>query len=110
MQGSKLIENLNKMLMQGRDSALLRYGLGTEYLKQGEARTAVIHLREAVRMDPRYSAAWKMLGQALADTGADLEAAEAYREGISAAEARGDIQAAKEMRVFLKRIERAHPA
>ncbi|MHB8416123.1 MAG: tetratricopeptide repeat protein [Acidiferrobacteraceae bacterium] len=110
MQGSKLIENLNQMLAQGRDSALLRYGLGIEYLKAGEPQTAAMHLREAVRQDPHYSAAWKMLGKALADAGADPEAAEAYREGIAAAEAKGDIQAAKEMRVFLARIGRAHPS
>ena len=31
----------------------------------------------------------------------------AYRDGIAAAEARGDLQAVKEMRVFLKRLERS---
>jgi hypothetical protein len=34
------------------------------------------------------------------------EAADAYRRGIEVAERRGDQQAAKEMRVFLKRITR----
>jgi len=31
----------------------------------------------------------------------------AYTQGIAVAERRGDIQAAKEMRVFLKRLERS---
>ena len=31
----------------------------------------------------------------------------AYREGIAVAEAKGDIQAAKEMKVFARRLERA---
>jgi len=34
-------------------------------------------------------------------------AADAYEQGIAVAEERGDIQAAKEMRVFLKRSNKA---
>lgn len=56
--------------------------------------------------DPKYSAAWKLLGKALADNGQDAEALQAYRDGIGVAEARGDKQAAKEMTVFAKRLEK----
>ncbi len=100
------LENFEKMLEQGRDSALLRYSLGNEYLKADNPCNAVSHLREAVRQDPKHSASWKLLGKALAETG-DLEGAlEAYRQGISVAEQKGDIQAAKEMGVFLRRLEK----
>ncbi len=110
MEESKLIENLKKMLARGQDSALLRYGIGVEYLKLAAPHEAVEHLREAVRQDPTYSAAWKLLGKALAETGDVQEAAKVYRQGIAAAESKGDLQAAKEMRVFLGRIERAQPS
>lgn len=85
---------------------MLRYSLGTAYLKENDADRAAEHLREATRQDPQYSAAWKMLGKAL--EGAELwqEALEAYRQGIEVAQQRGDIQAAKEMGVFAKRIEK----
>ena len=66
----------------------------------------MVHLREAVARDPRYSAAWKLLGRALADTGDAPAALAAYREGIAVAQARGDKQAAKEMTVFAKRLEK----
>ncbi len=104
-----VIENLEGMLAQGRDSALLRYGLGHEYLKRGDPRLAVTHFRQAVALDAQYSAAWKLLAQALAESGAVKEAAETYRRGIEVAQARGDIQAAKEMQVFLRRLEKASP-
>jgi Tfp pilus assembly protein PilF len=94
------------MLAGGRDNALLRYSLGNEYLKQGDAVNAAIHLRRAVEHDPKYSAAWKLLGKALSDAEAWDEALAAYRQGIVVAEARGDKQAAKEMAVFAKRIEK----
>jgi Tfp pilus assembly protein PilF len=94
------------MLAGGRDNALLRYSLGNEYLKQGDAAQAAVHLRRAVEHDPKYSAAWKLLGRALSDAEAWDEALAAYRQGIVVAEARGDKQAAKEMAVFAKRIEK----
>ena len=100
------IADFESMLAQGRDNALLRYSLGNEYLKQGEAAKAAEHLRRAVEHDPKYSAAWKLLGRALADAAAWSEALAAYRQGIAVAEARGDVQAAKEMGVFARRIEK----
>jgi predicted Zn-dependent protease len=100
------IGSFEAMLAAGRDNALLRYSLGNEYLKQGDAARAVEHLRRAVGHDPQYSAAWKLLGRALAESNQPAEALAAYREGIAVAHARGDVQAAKEMAVFARRMER----
>lgn len=92
------------MLAQGRDDALLRYGLGSEYLKRAEFERAAEHLRIALAHAPDYSAAWKLLGQALAGAGDKAGAADAYSAGIKAAEGKGDLQAAREMKVFLRRL------
>ena len=100
------IADFEKMLAAGRDNALLRFSLGNEYLKAGQPSEAVPHLRRAVEQDPKYSAAWKLLGRALTEAEAWDEALAAYGEGIAVAEARGDVQAAKEMGVFAKRIEK----
>jgi Tfp pilus assembly protein PilF len=101
-----MIERFEGLLAAGKDGALLRFGLGSEYLKAGESAKAAVHLREALARDPGYSAAWKLLGKAL-EAGDRREAAEAYRQGIAAAEAKGDKQAAREMKVFLARLDRA---
>lgn len=98
------IADFEIMLAAGRDNALLRYSLGNEYLKQGDAARAAGHLRRAVEHDPTYSAAWKLLGRALAEAEAWQDALAAYRQGIAVAEARGDKQAAREMDVFARRI------
>jgi len=102
-----VVENLEEMLRKGRDNALLRYGLGTEYLKAGDAEKAIEHAAEAVRLNPGYSAAWKLYGKALNAAGRTEQAASAYEHGIDASEKNGDIQAAKEMRVFLRRLKKA---
>lgn len=95
------------LLAAGKDSALLRFGLGSHYLNAGEAARAAEHLRSAVAQDPAYSAAWKLLGKALQAAGDAPGAMQAWRSGIAAAEARGDKQAAREMGVFLRRLEKA---
>lgn len=100
-----MIEQFEAMLAAGKDGALLRFGLGSEYLKAGDATRAAMHLREALARDPAYSAAWKLLGKALV-TAEPAQAAQAWRSGIAAAEAKGDKQAAREMQVFLRRLER----
>ena len=101
------IKTLEKMLDGPRDGALLRFSLGNEYLKIGDPAKAADCFQAAVDRDGHYSAAWKALGKALSESGNHLGALSAYERGISVAEAKGDIQAAKEMTVFAKRIRKA---
>ena len=103
---SAAIANLQKFIGTPRDGALLRFSLGNEYLKSGDAHNAQLQLREAVARDPAYSAAWKLLGSALTGLGQPQEALAAYRQGIAVAESKGDKQAAREMTVFARRIEK----
>jgi Tfp pilus assembly protein PilF len=98
-------ERFEALLASGKDNALLRFGLGMHYLNAGEHLRAAQHLRRAVEHDRDYSAAWKLLGKALASGGDSAGAMAAYRSGIDAATRRGDKQAAKEMTVFLRRLE-----
>ena len=106
MDSASVVQNLEKLLSQGKDSALLRFSLGAEYLKLRQTWVAVYQLRRALEMDPNYSAAWKLLGKALTDAGVLRDALDAYRRGVAIAEQRGDKQAAKEMAVFALRLEK----
>lgn len=103
----RIIENFEAMIARGQDTVLLRYGLGNEYLKAGEPARAVEHLELALAKDPGYSAAWKLYGKALTELGRIETAIAAFDNGIEIAESKGDVQAAKEMRVFRKRAEKA---
>ena len=103
------LASFERMLAAGKDGALLRYSLGNEYLKCGDAPRAAEHLARAVSLDPAYTAAWKLYGKALAAAGRNADALAAYRSGIACAHARGDKQAEKEMQVFARRLEKAAP-
>ena len=100
------IQSFENLLAAGRDSALLRFSLGNEYLKIGQFDNAVSHLESAVAQSPDYSAAWKLLGKARLGAGDPDGARNAWMQGTSVAEARGDKQAAKEMEVFLRRLNK----
>ena len=99
------LDALEKLLGSPRDNALLRHSIGLIHLQESRPAEATRYFRDAIERDPKFSAGWKMLGKALAESGDAPAAADAYRSGIAAAEARGDVQAAKEMKVFLRRLE-----
>ena len=98
------INALKNLLKQGQDSLILRFGLGQALLKQGEATEAIVHLCKALEFDAEYSAALKLLGKAYVNNNQNDKAIDTYTRGIEIAERKGDIQAAKEMNVFLKRL------
>lgn len=101
-----LSARLRKQIDGPRDGALLRFSLGNALLAEGNADAAVVEFRAATAFDTNYSAAWKLLGNALSACGDRAAAIEAYQCGIAVAESRGDKQAAKEMQVFLRRLNK----
>ncbi|MBE8591092.1 tetratricopeptide repeat protein [Pseudomonas sp. MAFF 301449] len=97
-----MLESLEKMLAKGVDNSLLRFGLGKGYLDLKDNAKATEHLQKCVEFDPKYSAAWKLLGKAQLGQGDNAAARQAWEKGIEAA----DKQAEKEMTVFLKKLDR----
>jgi Tfp pilus assembly protein PilF len=103
---SAVLQNLLKLCDTPRDNALLRFGIANEYAKAQDWPAAAQQAREALARQGDFSAAWKLLGKALAAGGEATAALAAYRDGITVAQARGDLQAVKEMTVFARRIEK----
>ena len=101
-----MLESLEKMLAKGVDNSLLRFGLGKGYLDLKDNAKAAEHLQRCVEFDPKYSAAWQLLGKAHQAQGDSASARQAWEKGIEAAQAHGDKQAEKEMAVFLKKLDR----
>ncbi len=101
------IETFEALLKKGTDNALLRYSLGNEYIKTSNFTEAITHLEKAIEFNKNYSAAWKLYANALAENQQITKAINAYEKGIVIAENNGDKQAAKEMRIFLKRLNKS---
>nr|WP_315594156.1 tetratricopeptide repeat protein [uncultured Cupriavidus sp.] len=98
---------LERMLANGKDTPLLRFGLGKAYLDASDTAHAIEHFRRCVELDPKYSAAWKLLGKALLLQGDQGAARLAWESGIAASHEMGDRQAGREMEIFLRRLDKA---
>ena len=101
---------LRAFLKREPDDETAWYGLGRALLdleRPGEAADA---FRRALAAKPDYTAAQRDLGQSLLAQGEPAAAAEAFRLGIALAQKTGDLQAGREMAVFLKRAERSAAA
>ncbi len=101
------IDTFEAMLAKGQDSEMLRYTLGNAYFAEEKFAQAVSHLQKAVALKPDYSAAWRVLGRALAGDDQLVEAKAAFDQGEVVALENGDKQAAKEINVFRKRVLKA---
>jgi Flp pilus assembly protein TadD len=88
------------------DDPVVRFGLAGAYLEAGQAESAVLEYEETIRLKPDYSAAHRGLGRALERAGRREEARAAYRRGLEVAAQTGDLQAKKEIEVFLRRLEK----
>jgi len=100
------ITQLEKMITNGRDSAMLRLTLARLLVDENRRPEALEHLKVAVELDQGYTAAWKELGRQQLELGQPEAASQAWKTGLAVAEENGDKQAAREMSVFLRRLEK----
>ncbi|WP_461520298.1 tetratricopeptide repeat protein [Porticoccus sp.] len=99
-----LTDNLETMLAQGKDSAMLRFGLGSAYCNEKRYEQAIPHLQQCLALDPSYSAAYKLLGRALMKQGQFVQAQQIFTTGLEKAILAGDKQTEREISVFLKKL------
>ncbi|GGY06476.1 tetratricopeptide repeat protein [Paludibacterium paludis] len=103
---SAMLDNLLKLIDGPRDGSLLRYGIANELVRLERFAEAVPHLEHAIASQPDYSAAYKLLGKARLSAGDEEGARDAWRRGIGVAMDKGDVQAAREMTVFARRLDK----
>src|SRR5262249_24326783 len=82
-----------------------RYGLAMELKNQGKLDDAASAFAELITSFPDYVPAYLMAGNVLANQGKRGEATDVYRRGISAATARGDQHAVKELEAALAELD-----
>ncbi|WGL16031.1 hypothetical protein PVT68_14795 [Microbulbifer bruguierae] len=101
-----IIERLQAQLQAGKDSPLLRFGLGSALFNEKAFALAAEHLRVCVKQMPDHSAAWKLLGRSEMALGSDEAARSAFTAGLEVARQKGDVQVEREIGVFLKKLAR----
>ena len=90
-----------EMARQQPDDAMIWYGLASEYMKAERWAEAAAALRNVVRVNPDYTAAYQLLGTALANQGETEEARRAWAEGVAVATRTGAWKARQHMETLL---------
>lgn len=91
------IEAFTKMAEAQPDNEMVWYGLANEYTKLSRWAEAVAALREVIRVNPDYTAAYQMLGSALLSNGEPDEARRVWQQGIEVADRTGAWKARQHM-------------
>jgi predicted Zn-dependent protease len=91
------IEAFEAMIKDMPEDAMVWYGLASEYFKLERWADAAGALRNVVRFNPNYTAAYQMLGTALMKQGETDEARRAWGEGIEVATRTGAWKARQHM-------------
>ena len=100
------LEAFEELAAKAPENVVVRYSLGREYLKARRYTEAERELREALRLKPDYSAAYRELGKSLVGLERLDEAREIYTKGAEVACEKGDLQTQREIEVFLRRLEK----
>ena len=95
------LEIFAEMAKQQPEDAMIWYGLASEYLKAERWLEAAEALQTVVRINPDDTAAYQMLGTALASGGRAEEARRAWTEGIEVAKRTGAWKAQQHMEGLL---------
>ena len=83
------IDVFTKMAEAQPDNEMVWYGLANEFTKLGRWADAARALRQVIRVKPDFTAAYQMLGTALANGGEHSEARRVWQEGVAVAERTG---------------------
>lgn len=83
------------------------FSLGSVYLEAGRKREAMDAFEKAVAVNPKHTASYDGLGQALESLGDLDKAAEIYKKGIKIGEDQGDMMPQKRMESRLRSVETA---
>lgn len=105
MAGTSRKQKILDMLADDPNDAFLRYGLGMEYLSEGDQESALRTFQELTQVVPDYVPGYQQAGQVLVKLGRTDEARDFFRRGIAAAQQTGNLHARDEMQGFLASLD-----
>ena len=99
------VELFAQMARDQPDNEMVWYGLANEHVKLEQWREAAEALNRVVGLKPDYTAAYQLLGTALANLGEREEARRVWRDGIAVAKRAGAWKAQQHMEGLLANTE-----
>jgi Tfp pilus assembly protein PilF len=101
---SDRLAQLLKMLEREPRDTFLLYGIALEHKKVGDAPRAIEFLDKVIAIDPGYCYAYHQKGLVHESAGDTESAKGAYRDGVAAAQKKGDEHARQEIATALEML------
>ena len=95
---------MEAMLQEGEDNALLRFTMGSAFLKHQKYPQAIEQLKMAVELKPDFSSAWLLYAKALLGANEQASAREIIAFGLEAASRTADTKTAGELEALLEQF------
>ncbi len=105
MDTAEKIARLEDMLKDDPQDDLTHFLLGREYMEADRHTDAARVLQRCVEINPRYTAAYRFLGDAHRFAQDPEAARAAYETGIAVAQDTGDLQAGREMEALARKVK-----
>jgi predicted Zn-dependent protease len=105
MTDEEKIERLQALVAADPSDSLGQFMLGKLLLDTGRLEEATAAFARCVELKEEYSAAWRFLGDCYRKREMPAEARQTYERGHAVATRLGDLQAAREMEAFLRKLE-----
>jgi tetratricopeptide (TPR) repeat protein len=102
---ARKVRTYRQLVELDAEDPMSHWSLGKALHEARDLAPAEHHLREAVRLDPRYSAAYLALGRVLIDRGAHDAAREVLTRGVQVADEKGDLQPKAYMEKHLRQLD-----
>jgi folate-binding protein YgfZ len=99
------LKMFEQVLQLDSEDLLANYGAGSCYTALGEFGKAVPYLKRAITLKPSHTVAYLSLGVAYEGLGDWSSAVRIYKDGISVASKRGDMQPMQDMQNRLAKIQ-----
>jgi len=90
-----------QVLAMDSEDEVANFGIGKIHLDSGEWTQSILHLNLVIQHNPKYSAAYALLGKALQNSGDKEQAQVIFKKGIEVAKSQGDLMPMKEMEGYL---------
>lgn len=102
---SERLEKLQQMLEREPNDTFLLYGVALEHKKLHDPENALKFLDRVIEIDPGYCYAYHQKGLVFESLEDAESAKQAYRDGIAAAQEKGDAHAQSEIEQALEMIQ-----
>jgi predicted Zn-dependent protease len=101
------VNMMETLLGDGEDNALIRFTMGSAFIKHGKFEQAIEQLEKAIELEPGFTAAWLKYAEALYGNGRITESLSTLSERIRVATEKGDSDSIEKISALREHLQKS---